>query len=344
MVNDYETLAGTPLPGVSLKRVAVMVNTVSGKGTGLEILDRVKPLLESAGTSVEVLPLRCAGHARKIALQSDLSAVDCLCAIGGDGTAHETVNGLLGRPGDDNTPDRLVVGLIPGGSGNTLAHDLKISSPEDFVRHFLAGRVRKIDALEISTPPATESEHERDDAVDPYPDRCFSINMAGWGLPAQVLRAANGLRWWGSAQYNVAAYLTLVRNRSYRCTVTLVDKHDKRTTVSDSYVMVQAQNTVHMGEKLPFCPGARLDDGLVDLVLIRRASRRALMKLMARARSGTHIEDDITSYFQCRSFTIDPHPEERFAGTGTMNVDGELVGGTPMTAKVLPGAVRFVTG
>lgn len=346
--NHYETLARDALPDIPLKRIAFIVNPAAGGKSGPGILHAIQPVLEDGGVSVRVWHTRYGGHARRIVLDEDLSEIDCVCVIGGDGTAHEAVNGLLGRPDGDEARRRLVIGLVPGGSGNTLAYDLKIPSPEVFVRQLLAGVVRAVDAVEIkglSSPGTKRRATSYDDSPeDPYPDRCFSINMIGWGLPAQLLKTVNRLRWCGAAQYNIAAYLSLIRNVSYQGTITLVDDREREVRLTGDFVMVQAQTTVHMGEKLPFCPLARLDDGLVDLVLLGREGRMSLVKLMGKARAGQHIEDGKTSYYQCKSFTITPGPDERLSGERTVNVDGELVGGTPMTAKVLPGAVRFVTG
>lgn len=303
-------------------------------------------MLEAEGASVRVLTTSHPGHTRQLGRHERLEDIDCLCAIGGDGTAHELVNGFLARPDNDEARHRLVLGLVPGGSGNTLAYDLKIPTPDDFVRQLLAGVTRAVDAVEITAGPGSAADGAPPAlrSSDTCPRRCFSINMIGWGLPAQVLDTANRLRWCGAAQYNLAAYLSLARNARYAATVTLVDEHDRDVSITDEYVMVQAQTTVHMGDKLPFCPNAKLDDGLVDLVALRHAARLPLVRLMAQAKAGRHVASDYTTYYQCKSFTITPAPGEPFTGDGTVNVDGELVGATPLRARVLPAALRLVAG
>jgi diacylglycerol kinase (ATP) len=107
---------------------------------------------------------------------------------------------------------------------------------------------------------------------------------------------------------------------------------------------VQVQHTVHMGEKMPFCPKAKLDDGLVDLVLIRRASRMKLIRVIEAAKVGKHVENNLAEYYQCKTVEIVPDADEPFTGDQSINVDGELVSGVPVRVTAVPAAVRIVTG
>lgn len=341
--NCFNTFISKPTTTANLKRVAIIVNPMSGGKRGLAILEHIKPILARGGASIQILYTDYAGHARQLAFEADLRELDCLCAIGGDGTAHELVNGFLARPETDEARGRVVIGIFPGGSGNTVAYDLKIKSPEHAAHQLLAGYVSETDVIKVSalcgnaagTDPATHNQ---------YPNVSYAINMIGWGLSASVLRTANKLRFCGGAQYNLAAYMQLIKNRAYKCEIDCIDADGKQVQLSGNYVMVQAQSTVHMGDRMPFCPDAKLDDGLIDIAIVKHTGRMKLISLMERAKAGKHVEHPSVECIQCKSFTLTPAKGEQAAGELTVNVDGELIGYSPLEATVLPKSIRFVTG
>ena len=103
-------------------RFILVVNPQSGKKQSAEILQRIQPMFESRGHDVSVIETAYAGHARELAAQLDFTDYDGFLALGGDGTFHEVVNGMMER----EDPKRLPIGLIPGGSGNSFLHDLDL--------------------------------------------------------------------------------------------------------------------------------------------------------------------------------------------------------------------------
>ena len=206
-------------------------------------------------------------------------------------------------------------GIIPSGSGNTVAWDMRISSVAEAAAAIVGGATRRIDLAELSadalelpsieggggsdTRPAEKASPNAVTAVlegpRGYGDKIYSINIVGWGLPATVLRSAEELRCCGGpAQYNLAAYRSLIANRAYHASVSFEEGYANpyagSTHDDDSYIMVQSQTTVHMGDKMPFCPRAKLDDGLLDLVMIRHTSRCGLVGIMENAKVAKHTE------------------------------------------------------
>lgn len=172
-----------------------------------------------------------------------------------------------------------------------------------------------------------------------FPEPIYSINIAGFGLPAAVMEAANGLRCCGGAKYNCAAYLTLIKHRAYTCTVEFPGDAPEGWDSNQPFIMVQSQSTVHMGEKMPFCPRSRLNDGLMDLVGIPYAGRGRIVDVMESAKVAGHLDKPGTMYVQTSEYVL--RPAEQDAGPMTVNVDGELIGFSPVRVKVLPKAMRF---
>ena len=97
-----------------MKKFYMIVNPHGGIKKGIGILDRVKPIFEDGGAELTILETEYAGHAREMALEKDFTGYDGFCAIGGDGTMHEVINGMLKRPDGRKLP----IGLVTGGTGN----------------------------------------------------------------------------------------------------------------------------------------------------------------------------------------------------------------------------------
>jgi len=88
-------------------------------------------------------------------------------------------------------------------------------------------------------------------------------------------------------------------------------------------------NTIHTGKGMKMAPLARLDNGLIDLIIARKVGRLKLLRLFPKVFSGKHIGDIAVDYRQVSEFTI--KPEDR----NTLNIDGEMLGSTPIHVKVL---------
>ncbi|KAG6614371.1 putative sphingosine kinase [Phytophthora cinnamomi] len=111
-------------------QVLVLVNPVSGSGRALQIYEnKVAPVLRFANVETEVKVMDHANHAMEIVMEVPLGVYDCVVAVGGDGSLYEIVQGLMKRP-DWNVAIRQPIGIIPGGSGNGLAHSIAHQSEE----------------------------------------------------------------------------------------------------------------------------------------------------------------------------------------------------------------------
>ena len=125
------------------------MNPHGGRRIGLHLLRKIQPIFDSAGIKLDIIETQFAGHAG-------------LIIISGDGTMHEVLNGLVVCKDQRTIP----IGLIPGGSGNSLMVDLGLTDPVDAAKAIVAGHLRKFDVAEITTGGRT----------------IFSSNIIGWGL------------------------------------------------------------------------------------------------------------------------------------------------------------------
>ena len=119
------------------KRIFLIVNPLSGKRRGMVVLEQLKPVFAAADAEMDVQVTEQAGHARQIAKEFDLAEYDGLCLIGGDGTVHEAVSGLF----EQGEPASIPLGIIPCGTGNDVAKQLGIDSPQSAVIQQAANRM-----------------------------------------------------------------------------------------------------------------------------------------------------------------------------------------------------------
>lgn len=299
----------------------MILNPRGGGGRAAGVVRRAGPVLEAAGLTLDVRETRCAGHARELARSLGTSGEGAgaepadpphaVVVAGGDGTIHEVVDGLMAR--DD--PAAVPLGVLPGGSGNSLAHDLEATDPEAAARRIVAGAPAPFDVLAVTGPGGT----------------LHAFNIVGWGLAMDAGRLGERLRFLGAARYTVASALSVARGRRRPARLTLDGDHE-----SGDFSFVLACNTRHTGTGMQIAPRARLDDGLLDLVIVRATSRLALLALLSRMGSARHLRSPRVRYEQVESFALAPAVDE------PLNVDGEITGRTPLQVSVVPGALRLI--
>jgi hypothetical protein len=150
------------------KKVYVLVNPNGGTKSAQATYEKiVKPKLEAAGVDHVKIETEYAGHGKVLCNTLPLSSggFDAVVAIGGDGTFHECVNGLLDR----KDSDKCAIGLIPGGSGNSFLTDFGLQkSAEATIDNIVAGRIAAIDATRVVFGPDDAAHH------------LWSINVVGY--------------------------------------------------------------------------------------------------------------------------------------------------------------------
>jgi YegS/Rv2252/BmrU family lipid kinase len=285
-------------------KYSLIVNPHGGVKSGLKILEKVKPFFEEADADLNIIETEYAGHARDIASEVPLDGFTGLCAIGGDGTMHEMVNGMMTR----KDGMRIPIGLITGGTGNSFMHDLDCLDPVEAVQRILTNRTRKIDLFKAEA------------AGNLY----FGFNIVGWGMPTDINLLAEKMRWLGEQRYNIASILEVLKFKTRLARIEI----DGRNIVAD-FGFVIGCNTMYTGKGMKMAPLARLDDGLLDLLIVRKVGRIKLLRMFPKIFSGKHIADPIVEYRQVRKFSI--YPEEQ----STLNIDGEMLGSTPVKVEIL---------
>ncbi|MEE9167750.1 MAG: diacylglycerol kinase family protein [Candidatus Neomarinimicrobiota bacterium] len=289
------------------KRFILAVNPFGGKKKALEVLKRVTPVFESSGAKLEIRETEYAGHAGDMINQIDFSDWDGFCLVGGDGTLHEVLNGLLTRTDAAQIP----IGCIPAGTGNSFMHDLNCLDPVEAARKILQGKTRPIDVAEIRMGS----------------DTVYAFNVVGWGMATDINVTAEKVRWLGESRYTLVTLLHLLKLVRRPARLIIDGGEDE-----DEFIFAMGCNTQHTGKGMRLAPYAKLDDGLIDLVIVRNGSRWKLLKLFLKVFDGSHVSDPLVEYHQVKKYSIISREND------ILNVDGELKGNTPFEVSVVPGA------
>ena len=289
----------------------ITVNPHGGTKQGPNLLKKVKPIFESSNSELLIIETTFSGHARELANQLNINEYDGFIGIGGDGTLHEIVNGLLTR----NDQKKIPIGIIPGGSGNSYMHDLGMTNPIDAAKNIINGKKLYVDTVKIEVNHIIK----------------YAMNMVGWGLVTDVGKKAENYRWLGTSRYTILSIIEVLKHNSKYAKLILPDKE-----INDEFTFIIACNSIHVGKGMRMAPKAKLNDGLIDLILVKSgASRTRLLKVLPKLFNGTHINEPEVSYLQTKEFSLIPKNQD------ILNIDGEIIGSTPIKVKIIPKAIEI---
>jgi YegS/Rv2252/BmrU family lipid kinase len=292
-----------------MRQFTAIVNPTAGGSTGAAALLRVARLLREAGAGLETEYSRSLTHAQELARQAG-ERDRVVLAVGGDGIA----GGIGGALSGTGTP----LGLVPAGRGNDFARALGLpGDPAELARVLLHHRPRLVDTIEVES------------AVHP---RTVVLGSVYAGVDAVANRHANHARLLrGSASYYAGGLraVTTWRPADYRVTVD-GEEHTHR-----GYTVVAA-NSPYYGSGRLIAPDARVDDGLLDVVMIREAPRRLFFTLMNELKSGAHVDRPEVRILHGREIRVAADREVPYGA------DGEVEAVLPVTARVLPGALAVL--
>ena len=293
-------------------RLLLIANPAAGDGRATRVAAEAASWLEQRGHRTSVVPSDGPGHAEALA-RGARAAHDALLAVGGDGTLHEVVNGLgVVESG------RVPVGVLPCGSGDSFARDLGLCNPTEALERLDSGAKRCVDLARV-------------ELHGPGPSRArLAINVLAWGAGARINRRAESLRWARGRRYDLATLVELAGLRPLGGTAV----RDRRARPDE--LLGVASLTRHSGRGLCLAPRASLDDGLIDLVSIRRGSRLALARVFAAVFRGAHLASPLVAYEQLASFELELWPGAELV------LDGELVACESLAVQVLPGALEVL--
>ena len=277
---------------------------------------RVAEQLAMAGWGLDIAVTNGPADARRFAQEGLDAGVDVIAVYGGDGTTMQAVAAIVGT----DTP----LALIPGGTGNLLAGNLRIpANPVRAAAILMHGKRRRLDLGRVVLP---DGEHY------------FGV-ACGAGVDAQVMgrTATADKRRWGIGAYWASTFRVLPGLKSTDC----------RITVDGEVLELRAALILIMncGEMIPpvirIRPEISPDDGLLDMVTVTADSAyqgmRGLLRAVLHGRREQIPDVPYLRYARGRKFTVEP------ADPLPVQFDGDPVGTTPFTAEVIPKSLTVLT-
>ena len=287
------------------RHALVILNPISGAGKGKALLPMINRSLEEHGFEAELLETGGRGDA-EIAAREKRDDLEVIVAIGGDGTISEAIAGLEGR--------HVPVCIVPVGTANCLANELhQTAKPEEVHRRLEAMQTEVMD--------------------------CFAFNgrhgflMAGAGLDGEVARRVALARKGTLRQlaYYLPSLATLVRYPFYPFSLTVDGEK-----ITDEATFVEVANAREYGGPLILVAHADRSDGLLDILVVEKASRRHIAGYMARAFFCKRVWGRGVKFLRGKHIVLEANEKVPY------QVDGDFIGYLPLEIKVVPGAVSIV--
>jgi YegS/Rv2252/BmrU family lipid kinase len=287
------------------ERIRVIVNPAAGQGQ--PALDLLENVFRAAGAAWDCCVVEQGGDARALAEEAVAAGVEAIAVYGGDGTVSAVASALRGSG--------VPMAIFPGGTANVMSIELGI--PGDLAEAAAlvcggAGMTRTVDMGEL--------------------EQGAFLLRAGVGFEAQMVEGAGALKERvGTLAYTLAALQALREPKVSRYRLTL----DGQEVESEGLTCIIANSGSLGVPGLTFAPTILVDDGLLDVIVLRQADLGSLLSLLASVLRGDENAAPL-QHWQAREINVVADPPQ------SVQVDGEMQGTTPLHARIHPRAVEII--
>jgi lipid kinase, YegS/Rv2252/BmrU family len=302
----------------------VIVNPKAGSGRGLKDWPIISNQMFNSGLRFTCVFTEHKYHAIELTVKAINDGFRNIVAVGGDGTIHEVVNGIFIQKKAQTTD--ICLAVIPTGTGNDWIRMFGISKTySEAVRSLVTRKtvlqdVAKVDFYE------TRVKHTR-----------YMANVAGLGFDAMVNLKYNDLKdngKYGKGLYLRSTFKTFLKFRSQYFKIKVDNKPFYEGMVFSGAVGIGKYN----GGGMQQTPKASIDDGLMDLTIIKKMSKLRVIRNFKLLYSGNIYDISKVIFCQAKSIDIETFPESR------IEIDGEAVGTSPFRFELVPQCIRVVVG
>ncbi|MFS0864496.1 diacylglycerol/lipid kinase family protein [Fredinandcohnia sp. 179-A 10B2 NHS] len=309
-----------------MKLLFFIVNTKAGNGRSLKVWNKVKQELEKNNIKYRSFLTKYPTHAEELARQIGSmfeEKIDAVIAVGGDGTLHEVLNGMVYYPD-------VKVGYIPAGSGNDFSRGFHVpNSPLDALSLIVRNRKSKgkfFDIGKCKVKGVTKTHY-------------FVSNM-GAGFDAAVAKLTNESKMkkylnkihLGSLSYVGAVFRQLFTYRLTDVSITI----DGQPYTYENVWFVTISNQPYYGGGMKIAPMAITTDGLLDITIVHNLSRVKLLFVFVTVFFGKHTNFKEVSQLKGAKVSIES------SESMLVHADGELIGQMPLQAEILHKKIPFI--
>jgi diacylglycerol kinase (ATP) len=293
----------------------LLVNPAAGGGLAHRLLPKLRAFAKERKWNLEVVltdsPQDLAAKSRQAAANNHKR----IFVLGGDGTFQILLNALSDFP-------EISLGLIPAGGGNDLASSLGLpENPVQAAELLLHGTSCQLDAVCVRTSEGAQRLY---------------CGGGGVGLDAEAARHASGAfrNLHGRFRYLLSAIRALSGFSAMQARVSI--RATNAQELSINALLVAVLNTPSYGAGLQLAPDAKIDDGVLDLVVVEDLRFMEVLPLLPSLSSHGRLNTNRVHRFRIKHVRIETETPRHFHG------DGEIFGTTPVDISVVPRAVRVL--
>lgn len=301
-----------------MQKILIIFNPQAGSGRAQKYLPLIEDYLQQQNIDFDVLATERSGHAQSLVQSTDLTIYQAVIAAGGDGTLFEVINGLMSHREDQRIP----FGVIPVGTGNAFSRELGLL-PTDWQKGIDIIVNKKTKAIDIGQAKTAEQSF-------------YFLNIIGMGFVVNAGRTTLKIKKLGKSAYTFATLWETAKLKKYPIKLSMTLADDQIETIDDSLVFVEVANSRYTGTSFLIAPDAKIDDGLLDVIILKRISRAKILTLFPTIYSGKHVNYKEVDTRKVKSITIktqQPMP---------LMPDGEFIGETPVTIECLSSALLLI--
>lgn len=299
-----------------MSTMRLIVNPVAGRGYAERVGRDVCRILQGLGVRFEVVRTRAPDEAVALAEEAAMEHRLPVVAVGGDGTVHEVLNGLVRAHANGGPVGTL--GVVPAGSGNDFEYMLRVPDGlQGVCRKLAEKKTRLIDVGRVN-------------------ERYFA-NGVGIGFDAMVNIVSRRHRWLrGLPLYLTAALETTFIHYQARLMNVTIDGAEMQGRM----LLASVCNGKRMGGGFMFAPKAEIDDGWFDVCLAREVSRPQILALIPHVIRGTHVDKPPVTMLRARRVVVSS------AEGLPSHVDGEIftTDAQRLEMEILPRHLNVVVG
>jgi diacylglycerol kinase (ATP) len=283
----------------------IIVNPVSGSRSHPQVLPFIESELKKAGWRFEIEIPDSENGTVNASRESLKRGFDTIVACGGDGTVHDILTGM--------DIENQALGIIPLGSGNDLYRMLKTKKDIGIaVENLVNGKDWKIDVG--------------------LANGLRFLNTAGIGIDSETLLVRRSTEGFVKRNYVLLFLKTMGKLQPVSIKITADGQ-----VIDDIFMWAIVCNNNHIGGGMQIAPNARLDDGLLDLILIRKMSKPEMLWNIPKIFSGEFIKNRKVSEMKVSSVRFETDtPRE-------LGIDGDLRASTPVDFKVIPRVLSMIS-
>lgn len=302
-----------------MSKIKVIVNPLAGRGYASKISPLIRRQFAALDADFDLVHTASQGEAVHLTRRALDDGFDTIVAVGGDGTSHEVVNGMMAHA-DGQIIGTL--GCIPAGSGNDFA--VMNGAPIDVAkacRLIVEGATRVIDVGQVTI----------DDQDTRYFDNTVGIGFDG--LVTIECRKHKHVR-------GMALYLPVVLKTVFldMCPPRVDITYDGQT-IHQTTLMTVISNGPREGGSFLVAPDASYDDGLFDLLCVETMPKLQMLGIIPRFMKGTHLDDKRVTLKKCRHVLV-TSPDPLY-----LHADGEIICSEAhrVEARMIPGCLRIIS-